>query len=173
MLKNTLLLISFFCCTIVFAQEGEEIDIESTVDATTADVPFATIENVPVYPGCEGGDNSILKKCMSDNIAEVVSANFNMKLVKSMNLRPGRHRISVQFKIDKQGFVTNVRSRAETMELEEEAIRVVRLLPQMKPGFQRGKEVGVLYALPIVFEVENPETEKREKKRKDKKKKQI
>jgi protein TonB len=145
-----------------FAQEGNSTAITSE----EADVPFATIENVPVYPGCLGTDNLALKKCMSENISRVVSENFDMKLVKSLDLKPKRYRIAVQFKIDKQGNVVNVRSRADREELEAEAIRVVSLLPQMKPGKQRGKEVGVLYALPIIFEVEPSAKEERRMKRK-------
>jgi protein TonB len=39
--------------------------------------------------------------------------------------------------------------------LEKEAIKVVSSLPKMIPGKQRGKAVGVLYSLPILFQVED------------------
>ncbi len=35
----------------------------------------------------------------------------------------------------------------------EEAVKVVRSLLNMAPGIQRGKPVGVQYALPIIFDV--------------------
>ncbi|PIA78541.1 hypothetical protein BFR04_03125 [Gaetbulibacter sp. 4G1] len=118
------------------------------------EVPFAVIENVPVYPGCEDlASNIEKKKCMSDNISEFVAKNFNTKIA-NQNELSGRQRINVIFKIDKEGNITGVRSRAPHPALEAEAIRVISSLPKMKPGIQRGKPVTVPYSLPIIFEVE-------------------
>jgi hypothetical protein len=89
---------------------------------------------------------------MSQNIANFVNANFNIKLADELNLS-GQQRIAVQFKIDKTGKTVDVRARAQNPELEAEAIRVVQKLPQMQPGEQKGEKVGVLYSLPIIFEV--------------------
>lgn len=65
-----------------------------------------------------------------------------------------RQRITVQFKIDAQGKIVDVKARSQVKELELEAERVVNSLPQMIPGEQKGQKVGVIYSLPIVFEVE-------------------
>ncbi|TDI70371.1 MAG: energy transducer TonB [Bacteroidetes bacterium] len=138
-------------------QMEEIIEIEEIeeVEEEIADVPFAVIENVPVYPGCEkAGNNAAKKKCMSDKVMKFVQKKFNTDLANDLGLE-GRQRISVQFKIDKNGNVVNVRARAPHPRLEQEAIRVVKALPKMTPGRQRGKAVGVLYALPILFQVEN------------------
>lgn len=115
------------------------------------DIPFAVIDKTPTYPGCSG-DNEAMKTCMSTKISEFMNDNFNTKIAEDLNLS-GRQRIVVQFKIDKTGIVTDVRARAKHPELEAEAIRVVNLLPQMNPGEQKGEKVGVLYSLPIVFDV--------------------
>ena len=92
---------------------------------------------------------------MSEKIQKFVQKKFNNELANDLGLDAGRQRISVQFKIDKNGNVTGVRARAPHPKLEQEAINVVKQLPKMTPGKQRGKAVGVLYALPIVFEVQN------------------
>jgi protein TonB len=47
-----------------------------------------------------------------------------------------------------------VRARAPHPRLEKEAVEVVQSLPNMTPGKQRGKPVGVLYSLPIVFDIQ-------------------
>lgn len=131
-------------------------EIEEVIEEEIADVPFAVIENVPIYPGCEkAGNNAAKKKCMSEKIKKFVQKKFNSELANDLGLDAGRQRISVQFKIDKYGNVVNVRARAPHPRLEQEAIKVVKQLPKMTPGKQRGKAVGVLYALPIVFEVQN------------------
>lgn len=116
-----------------------------------SEVPFAVIEKVPTYPGCFG-TNEEMKACMSKQIQQFVGENFNTKLANQVNLS-GRQRISVQFKIDNTGNVVNVRARAAHPSLEEEAVRVVSALPAMLPGEQEGKKVGVIYALPIIFEI--------------------
>ena len=103
-------------------------------------------------PGCTG-DIEAMKECMSTKISEIVGENFNTDIADALNLS-GRQRIVVQFKIDKTGNVVDIRARAPQPELETEAIRVVNLLPRMTPGEHKGEKVGVLYSLPIVFEVE-------------------
>jgi protein TonB len=139
-------------------QKEEIVEIKEIVEAVEeeiADVPFAVIENVPIYPGCENaGNNAAKKACMSEQIQKFVQKKFDTELANDLGLE-GRQRISVQFKIDKNGNVVDVRARAPHPRLEQEAISVVNSLPKMTPGKQRGKAVGVLYALPILFQVEN------------------
>ena len=130
----------------------EEIEIEEVEE--DVEVPFAVIENVPEYPGCERGTNAEKRKCMSDKIAKFVQRKFNTDLAGDLGLS-GRQRISVIFKIDKNGNVTGVRSRAPHPRLEKEAARVINMLPKMKPGRQRGKAVTVPYSLPITFQVQD------------------
>lgn len=81
-----------------------------------------------------------------------VQENFNIKLGKEVGLT-GVNRVIVQFKIDNTGKIIDVKSRAPHPKLEEEAKRVINSLPQMTPGEQNGKAVGVMYSLPIVFQV--------------------
>ena len=137
--------------------QEEEIDIEDLdVEEVEEDVevPFAVIENVPVFPGCERGNNTRKRKCMSEKIAKFVQRKFNTELAGDLGLS-GRQRISVIFKIDKSGNVTGVRARAPHPRLEKEAQRVINLLPKMQPGKQRGKAVIVPYSLPIIFQVQD------------------
>ena len=169
MLRKFLIIIAFITSSSFFAQEGTITEVAESV-ITKGDVPYAVIENVPVYPGCEGNGNQELKDCMSSKISAFVNSNFRIKKIASLNLPPKLYRTAVQFKIDKQGNVVDVRARADFPEIEKEAIRVVENLPQMKPGKQRGEPVGVLYSLPIVFKIEAPqkaETKKNRRKSKN------
>lgn len=130
---------------IVAVEEEEEI---------VEDIAFVVIEDVPIFPGCKG-NNSELRACFSDQIAKFVSARFNIGLAADLGLTPGSiQKIFVIFRIDKNGNITDINARAPHKQLQEEAIRVIGLLPQMTPGRQRGKPVGVKYGLPIVFKVE-------------------
>lgn len=140
-------------------QEEEIVEIEEVEVAEEeeeiGDVPFAVIENVPVFPGCEKQKgNAAKKKCMSDKVSKFVNRKFNSDLGSELGLS-GINRIYVSFKIDKNGDIVNVRARGPHPRLEKEAQRVVNQLPRMTPGKQRGKSVGVLYSLPIVFKVQD------------------
>lgn len=127
----------------------EEIEIDEEV---FEDVPFVVIERVPIFPGCKG-NRKALRKCLEKSIREHVAENFNVGLAQDLGLELGKKRIFVMFVIDRTGGISNIRSRAPHKRLQLEAERVVRTLPKMKPGEQRGKPVGVKYSLPIVFEV--------------------
>lgn len=138
-------------------QETEIVEVEAVeVEEVEEDieVPFAVIENVPVFPGCESGNNEAKKRCMSEKIADFVNRKFNTELASDLGLS-GRQRINVIFKIDKTGSIVGVRARAPHPGLEKEAARVINLLPKMKPGKQRGKPVTVPYSLPIIFQVQD------------------
>ena len=132
--------------------EIEDLEIEEVEE--DVEVPFAVIENVPVFPGCERGNNEKKRKCMSEKISKFVQRKFNTDLAGDLGLT-GRQRISVIFKIDKGGNVTGVRARAPHPRLEKEAQRVINLLPKMQPGKQKGKAVIVPYSLPIIFQVQD------------------
>ena len=117
------------------------------------DIPFSEIDEVPVFPGCEGTQEE-LKACMQNKIMNHISSNFNADLANELGLQPGIKRIFVLFKIDENGAITDIKARAPHQSLADEAIRVIESLPTMIPGKQKGEVVGVKYSLPIAFKVE-------------------
>jgi len=139
-------------------QEEKIVKVEQVVVKEVEEdieVPFAVIENVPVFPGCEKEKNNDAKRqCMSNKITEFVSKKFNTELAAELGLT-GKQKIIVLFKIDKSGDIIGVQARAPHPGLEKEAKRVVSLLPKMLPGKQRGKAVTVPYSLPISFQVQD------------------
>lgn len=134
----------------------EHVDIENIEEVVEheeiveEDVPFVVIENVPVFPGCKG-KQSELKKCFAESIQKFFQKKFDIGLATELGLHPGKKRIIVLFKIDKNGKVNEIKARAPHVRLKNEAISIVKSLPQMEPGKQRGKPVGVRYTLPITF----------------------
>ena len=132
--------------------EEEIVEVEEVeeVEEVIEDVPFALIQQVPVFPGCEKAKDK--KKCMSEKIKKFVNDEFDTGLASDLGLS-GINRVYVQFKIDKTGNIVNVGARAPHPRLQREGERVVKKLPKMKPGEQRGQKVGVIYSLPITFQV--------------------
>jgi protein TonB len=116
-------------------------------------VPFAKIEKVPVYPGCERKKtNDDKRKCMSQKISKLVSKKFNTDVASEHGIT-GLQKITTQFTVDKNGNITNIKIRGPHPALEREANRVINKIPSMKPGYQQDKPVGVIYNLPIKFMV--------------------
>ncbi|RKF04670.1 TonB-like protein [Tenacibaculum lutimaris] len=113
------------------------------------DVPFAMLDKAPTFPGCAEGD----KDCFHKSVSKFVQDNFDMSITKDLGLSAGKKRIYVQFKIDKEGKVIDVRARAPHPTLKKYAEELAQKLPQMEPGEYRGKKVQVGYTLPITFEV--------------------
>jgi len=135
------------------AVEVEEIEEVVEEEEVLEDVPFAIIEDAPVFPGCKGS-KSQKKQCLQDKIKKHVNRKYNTGLAGDLGLDAGKKKVYVQFKISKTGSITDVRARGPHKRLEKEAIRVVKLLPKMIPGKQRGRAVGVKYTLPITLLVE-------------------
>jgi len=138
--------------------ENEAVEIEEIVEAVEEevvdeDVPFAIIEDVPVYPGCKG-TKAQKKACLNKSMQKHVARKFNADLAGDLGLSPGKKKIYIQFKITKTGTIQIIGARAPHARLEKEAKRVVSLLPKMTPGKQRGRPVNVTYMLPISFNVE-------------------
>lgn len=135
------------------AVEVEQIEDVVVEEEVIEDVPFAIIEDVPVFPGCKG-NKAQLKACLQKKIQRHVARKFNSDLAQDLGLSPGVKRIAVMFKIDKNGNIADVRARAPHKRLQAEAVRVIKSLPKMTPGKQRGRAVGVKYSMPIAFKVE-------------------
>ncbi len=121
-------------------------------------VPFSALDQTPIFPECKDEDASKQKACFSRHIAEHVNKNFNTKKADNLNLI-GKQRIHVIFKINKEGSIVDIRSRAPHPELEAEAVRVIKTLPKMLPGEHQGKKVSTLYSLPIIFELKTSNKE--------------
>ncbi|GAA3613517.1 energy transducer TonB [Flavivirga amylovorans] len=127
--------------------EVSDISVEEVEEEV--EVAFALIENVPVFPGCEGLPKKRMKACFQQKIQEHVVENFKYpEEALDMGIQG---RVSVVFIIDSKGHITGVRSRGPDRLLEAEAERIINLLPRMKPGTQRGKPVKVAYSVPIFF----------------------
>jgi len=127
--------------------EVEDIEVEEDFD--DVDVPFAVIEDVPLYPGCERVAKSERRACFQDKINKHIRKNFRYpEIAQEMGIQG---RVYVNFIISKDGNITNVRMRGPDKNLEKEAARIISKLPKMTPGKQRGIPVRVPFSIPITF----------------------
>ena len=117
------------------------------------DVPFAIIEVVPVFPGCE--DASDMRACFNEKLQQHIAKNFRYPKEAQENGIEGR--VNVLFIIQEDGSIGNVRMRGPDKILEDEAARIISLLPQMIAGENGGEKVRVPFAIPIYFNLQGPE----------------
>ncbi|WP_343487508.1 energy transducer TonB [Allomuricauda sp. d1] len=128
--------------------EVEDVEVEE-VDEDIS-VPFAVIEDVPIFPGCEGSSNK--KACFQEMMQKHIRKNFRYpEIAQEMGVQG---RVSVMFTIQKDGSIGNIRMRGPDKNLEAEALRIIKKLPKMTPGKQRGRAVKVPFSIPITFKLQ-------------------
>ncbi len=137
-----------FTLPVVFSLQGEKPEGQKT--AVTDEV-FVVVEDQPQFPG----GNVALMKFISDNIVYPKEAHANGI----------QGRVISSFVVMKDGSISDLQIvRGVDPLLDAEALRVLGLMPQWKPGKQRGQNVNVRYTLPIVFSLNNtPPTEEERK----------
>lgn len=110
---------------------------ETKVEKPKPPKTFIVVEKMPQFKGS-------LNKYLSKNLTYPTKA-------KQIG---AEGKVFVQFVVNKKGEIKNVKIlRGVNKWLDEEAIRVVKAMPNWNPGKQRGKAVNVLYNLPINFQL--------------------
>ena len=139
--------------TVIESTETNEDEIVEIVEVEEeyddVDVPFAVIEDVPIFPGCEKVSKSERRNCFQEKMNKHIRKNFRYpEIAQEMGIQG---RVYVNFIIAKDGQITNIRMRGPDKNLEKEAARIISKLPKMTPGKQRGRPVRVPFSIPITF----------------------
>lgn len=102
--------------------------------------PFLVVEEMPLFPGGEGE----LLKFLSRNITyPQIAREANIQGI-----------VYVQFVVEKNGKVSGVKTqRGIGGGCDEEAMRVLRMMPDWSPGKQRGIPVRVMFTIPVSFKL--------------------
>jgi TonB family protein len=106
---------------------------------------FVVVENQPEFPG---GDEA-LNKFLSDSVRYPVEA--QQKGIQG--------RVICNFIVMKDGSISDVQvvDGVDPL-LDAEAVRVLKLMPNWKPGTHKGQAVNVRYTLPVVFRLQGDDT---------------
>jgi bla regulator protein BlaR1 len=110
-------------------------------------VPFSVIDEIPIFPGCEDVEDK--RTCFNEMMHKHISDNFSYP--KEAMKKGIQGRVNIIFTIGKDGVVQNLKMRGPDVLLENEAKRIIDLLPNIMPGKQKGIEVDVPYSIPISF----------------------
>lgn len=145
--KLVIFLCSLLCVVCSYAQQVTEIAIvpDTPEDVVIDGKRVKATEEPDVMPEYPGGINALMQ-FLSENIVYPASAAENSI----------QGRVLVQFVVGTDGKVSNVEIRQGVeSSLNEEAIRVVKLLKGWNPGKVDGKNVNVWYVLPISFRLQD------------------
>jgi periplasmic protein TonB len=121
----------------------EEITTENPEQVIVPETkPFISVEEMPEFPG----GNSALLKFISENINYPSDAQIN-------NIQG---KVILKFVVNADGTVDQIEViRGIDPSLDNEAIRVIKLLPRFRPGKQSGQPVPVWFSLPVLFRINN------------------
>jgi len=108
-------------------------------------------EKVPVFPGCEDMNESEKKDCFQNKIYQHISKNFRYPEIAQKQGIQGR--VIIQFVVGKDGNVSGIRTRGPDPILEKEAVRIISLLPKIKPAEIEGRKVRVPFSTSITFKL--------------------
>ncbi|TAI47110.1 energy transducer TonB [Flagellimonas allohymeniacidonis] len=126
----------------------DEVDVDEVEEEII--VPFAIVENAPIFPGCESCPTETERReCFNQKVQEHIKNNLVYPQMALEMRITGR--VFVQFVIGPDGKVTHIKKRGPDRLLEKEAQRIIASLPMVTPGMQRGKPTKVAYSIPINF----------------------
>ncbi|MFD2789222.1 hypothetical protein KCTC52924_00753 [Arenibacter antarcticus] len=117
------------------------------------DVPFAVAEKVPVFPGCENSGD--MRVCFNEMMQKHISENF--RYPEEAQKKGIQGRVNIMFVIQEDGSIGDFRMRGPDTLLEEEAARIISLLPKMTPGEYKGEKVRIPFSIPITFKLQGDE----------------
>jgi TonB family protein len=113
-------------------------------------IAFAVVEEVPIFPGCEDADDK--RACFNEQIQKHIGKHFNYpQTAQDANIEG---RVSTIFIISSEGTIENIKMRGPDKSLEDEVERIIKRLPQMTPGKQKGKAVNVPFSIPVTFKLQ-------------------
>ena len=126
-------------------QEGDpnaEVAPPDVVEDPDAGKIFTIVEEMPQFPG---GGEAALVKYLQNNIKYPPMARENG--IEGI--------VYVTFVVDKDGKVKDAKIlRGRGAGMDEEALRVIRSMPDWKAGKQNGRTVAVQYNLPVNFKLQ-------------------
>ena len=102
---------------------------------------YNVIDQMPEFPG---GMDKLLQ-----------FINDNMQYPAKAQTEGIQGRVAVQFIVDEDGYIIEPNIvRSVEPSLDNEALRLIKMLPQWKPGTLKGKAVKVKYTVPVTFRLD-------------------
>lgn len=125
----------------VVREHKNEVIVEEKKPEPVKEEVFRAVEQMPRFPG---GEPALMK---------YLSTHINYPTMAMENNVQGR--VVVQFVVTKTGKIGEVKVvRSVDRDLDKEAVRVCKTLPDFIPGKMNGQAVNVWYTLPVMFKLQ-------------------
>lgn len=128
--------------------------LSAGIFAQNSSNPF---EKYPVFSECESVEINALESCFNNTLQTFIFSNFEIPEIVSSDNYQGQ--MNVFFEINKEGTFKLLYVDAIYDELKEEAARVFKALPVIKPATYNGKPSFVQFTVPINIPLVKPEYE--------------
>ena len=122
-------------------QTSESAPLINQTDSTAEPEVYDVVEQMPLFPGGE------------EKMFEFINKNLKYPAIANECCVQGK--TIIRFIVTRKGKLQNfVVLRSLAPAFDNEAIRVLKIMPRWIPGKQNGVNVDVYYTLPIKFELE-------------------
>ena len=134
------------------------LQAQETIPATpqqeqSVPIPINKVSQIPLPESCKSVPKEFEKDCLLKTIESHISTNLNYP--EEAKLKNVEAKVFTTFYINKEGLIENLSAKSNTYNFrkafENEAERVVGLLPRFIPGEHEGKKVVVSVMLPVEF----------------------
>ena len=140
---------------IIIEQEAEVVIVveEEEEEGPVIEEVFDVVEDMPEFKGCEHIKNKAERQsCVTKKLMGYLTENIKYPEMAKENGIQGK--VFVQFAVWKDGTIKEVKIvKGVHKTLDNEALRVVKMMPKWNPGKQRGKTVNCRFTLPIKFKI--------------------
>ena len=109
------------------------------------------IEETPLFPNQPRVDDLTDRRTFTSLMQKHIGSNFIYP--KEAIAKKVSGRVSIMFYIDKEGNVGNIKTKGSAPILENEARRIISLLPKFQPGRQNGAPKKIPFSIPIIFKL--------------------
>lgn len=151
-----ILFILLFVASNVFGQNTTEVVItrDYATDIESEEIPITIIEEVPLFEECKTLPKMNHRDCFQEMMSKFIQKNFYYPEEAQENKIQGR--VFIRFVIEKDGTIGEITARGpkDGKIIEEAAINMIKKMPKLIPGKQRGKTVRVSYSVPIIFKLQ-------------------
>jgi TonB family protein len=122
---------------------------DNTVTVASKEPVYTVVEKMPTYPGGDDARTAFMVQ--------------NIKYPEQAKKNGIQGRVFVTFVIEADGSITDVKVlRGFDKSCDEEAVRVIKLMPKWNPGMQSGKTVRTQFNIPINFKLDTDKDKKKE-----------
>ena len=115
------------------------------------EIPYIELENIKVAEGCNNKVNKDDINCFDQKLGQHIKKNF--RYPEKALIRDIEGEVIVNFIIDKDGYVKEITTSKANPHLQNEALRIIKLLPKFNPISKDGKPIIVRCSVPIKFKL--------------------